>query len=73
MTFFPLQGLGINPTTDNNEVIEFSHVVVMAVKPQILPRVIDGVQSMIDTDKLIVSIAGGLTLDTLEKVHAFLI
>ena len=57
--------LGINTSLDNRAVVDFADIVFLAVKPQFLPKVIDGIKDMDYSDKLVVSIAAGQSLDRL--------
>ena len=55
-------------TLDNVEVVRRSDVVFLAVKPHIVPDALREVYGAITPDKLVISIAAGLTLDTLQNV-----
>ncbi len=46
---------------DNKKVVEYADVIILAVKPQIIPEILDEVKEFITGDKLIVSIAAGVT------------
>lgn len=62
----PLSELGMHVTTDSGELVAAdTDVVVFAVKPQVLPQVMAGVADGLE-GRLVVSIAAGVTLDTLE-------
>jgi pyrroline-5-carboxylate reductase len=53
-------------TTDNNDkVARLSDIVILAVKPQNAPNVIQGIQ--INEDKLLISIAAGISIKYLEE------
>ena len=53
-------------TTDNVEVlIEKAQTIVLAVKPQVLPSVLEQHAAKITADKLVISIAAGITLERL--------
>ncbi len=54
----------INITKNNKEVIHSSDIVVLAVKPQIINSVLEEIK---ETNKLIVSIAAGITIKHLES------
>ncbi len=55
---------------DNKKVVEYADVIILAVKPQIIPEILDEVKEFITGDKLIVSIAAGVTTATIED-HIF--
>lgn len=55
----------ISAEIDNQKVASLSEVVILAVKPQVLPEIIKGIE--IRKDQLLISIAAGITLDFLEK------
>jgi len=52
---------------DNKKIIEYADVIILAVKPQIIPGILDEVKDSVTSDKLIVSIAAGVTTETLEN------
>jgi len=63
--FHEVTGAG---TTDNNlEVMRTQDIIILAVKPQVLSRVLDEIQGRVSPEKLIVSIVAGATLDTLHR------
>jgi pyrroline-5-carboxylate reductase len=56
---------GIGTTTDNRQLVHWASVVVLAVKPQVVDRVLAEVAEAIDADKLLVSIAAGVPISAL--------
>jgi len=50
---------------DAPEVVATADIVFLAVKPQILPAVLDSIATVVTSDVLIVSIAAGVTLDVI--------
>jgi pyrroline-5-carboxylate reductase len=64
------QQFGIGVTTDNRAVARGSNVVVLAVKPQILDRVLREVGQELHPDALVVSIAAGIDTSTIEDAIA---
>lgn len=58
---------GVFCTQDNLEVMERSELVVFAVKPNILPAVLEETKGVLK-GKIIVSIAAGVTIDTIESL-----
>ncbi len=57
---------GIKTSTDNSDTIENTEIVVLAVKPQILKKVLSGIADGITKDKLVISIAAGVPLKNIE-------
>ena len=53
-------------TKDNKKVIEYADVIILAVKPQIIPVILEEVKELVTTDKLIVSIAAGVLTGSIE-------
>ncbi|WP_428241527.1 pyrroline-5-carboxylate reductase [Gynuella sp.] len=61
-------GLDIQTTTDNNEGISGADVVILAVKPQVMKSVCQGLMATVQQSKpLIISIAAGLESETIEQ------
>jgi len=58
---------GIAASGDNRQAVKESDVVVLAVKPQVMPEVLEEIAPVIDGEKLVVSIAAGITLQTLQR------
>jgi len=57
---------GITATTDNN-VPAAAQIVVLSVKPQIMSRVLDEVADAIAADALVISIAAGVPVSTIQS------
>ena len=70
MLFLLTQDCGAYCSQDNCDVVKRSRVVVISVKPHILPTVLKEVASHVTKDHLIVSIAAGVTIKTIEQVCA---
>ena len=51
--------------SENAEVLVTAQIVVLAVKPQVMPQVLDAIAEHVSEQHLLVSIAAGVTLDTL--------
>lgn len=58
----------VNTTIDSKEVVKNSDIVVVAVKPNVYDTVLESVKEFIDTDKIIVTIAAGKTIQSIENV-----
>lgn len=59
---------GIFATSDNKEVVKRCNVIFLAVKPDVIPSVLREIGSLVSTSKLIVSIAAGISLSTIEAI-----
>ena len=57
---------GIHMTTHNADVVRHSEIVVLSVKPQILPKVLDEVAPFLKPSALIISIAAGVPVSAIE-------
>ena len=58
----------VNTTTDSKEVVKNSDIIVVAVKPNVYDVVLKSVKDLITTDKIIVTIAAGKTIKSIEDV-----
>lgn len=58
---------GIRTTTDNAQAAAEGQVVVLAIKPQILPKVMPQIQGILQPNALLVSIIAGATINTLSN------
>lgn len=59
---------GVSTTEDNREAVEKSDIIVLAVKPQVIGRVLSEIKDVVTEDKIIISIAAGITTGFIEKV-----
>lgn len=59
--------LNVKTTCDNAEVCKMSDTVIFAVKPNVLPSVLEEVKPF-SKGKLLISIAAGVTIETIEKI-----
>lgn len=59
---------GINTTTDSREVVKNSDIIVVAVKPNVYDNVLESVKDLIDDNKIIVTIAAGKTIASIESI-----
>ena len=60
------KNLAIKTAASNQEVVKEAEVIFLAVKPQVLPQVLNELKGCFSADKLVVSIAAGVTLAKLE-------
>ncbi|MBR4706859.1 MAG: pyrroline-5-carboxylate reductase [Pseudobutyrivibrio sp.] len=60
--------LGVATSTNNRDVVEFADVIFLAIKPQFLVHALEGIKDMDFTDKLVVSIVAGQSLERLSEL-----
>ncbi|XP_076456945.1 pyrroline-5-carboxylate reductase 3-like isoform X1 [Babylonia areolata] len=60
--------LGVNIAKDNREVVSRSDMVVLSVKPNVMRPVLEEVSSAVSQNNLVVSIAAGIPLSTIEQL-----
>jgi pyrroline-5-carboxylate reductase len=58
---------GIRTTMDNHQLLRESDVVVLAVKPQVVDKVLTEVGRDVRADQLVVSVAAGVPIEALES------
>lgn len=58
----------VNTTLSNEEVVKFSDILILAIKPNIFKEVIKEIKNKIRKETIIVSIAAGITIDNLESL-----
>lgn len=59
---------GIHTTQVNKEVVDFAHLIILAVKPYKLLEVLKEIKPYLTKDHVIVSIASGVTLNKIEAI-----
>ena len=59
--------LEVNITLDNREVVKASDVIFLAVKPYMYKAVIEEIKEVLSKDKLIVTIAAGVSIKDMEN------
>ena len=58
---------GIKTSMDSLRAAQDHDVIILAIKPQILPEVVASFASEVGRDKLVISIAAGITLQSLQE------
>ena len=58
----------IKVTADNLELVKKCEIIILAVKPQILKDVLHDIRSLVDRDKLIISVAAGVPISIIDGV-----
>lgn len=59
---------GVNTSTDSKVAVSNSDVVIIALKPNIYEKAIAPLKELIDANKIIVSIAAGKTIESIENI-----
>jgi pyrroline-5-carboxylate reductase len=59
--------LGINITKDNNELVQETDIVVLAVKPFVLTGVLKQIGGLVKSEQLVMSIVAGISTSHIEK------
>ncbi len=58
---------GISTFSNNKDAIKEAQIVLLAVKPQVMDKVLDDIRPGVKKSHLVISIAAGVTLERLEK------
>lgn len=61
------ENFGINVSTDINSAVKGGDIVLLAVKPFVVPEVLQKIKDSVNPNQLIISIAAGITFEKLEK------
>ncbi len=59
--------LGVNTSDNNAEAVAAAHTIVLAVKPDRIVAVCDAIRATVAADSLVISVAAGVTLTTLQQ------
>ncbi len=59
---------GVNCSTNNRTTVENSDIIILAVKPHIYSSLIEEIASFVDSSKIIITIAAGITIEQTEKM-----
>jgi len=59
--------IGRNAVAENTKVVESAEVIVLAVKPHVMPVVAEQIASALHTEHLVISVAAGVTLGWLQE------
>ena len=59
---------GVKRAETENELVEKSNIIILSVKPNIVPIVLKKIKDKLDENTIILSIAAGVSIDFIEKV-----
>ncbi|MCB0355886.1 MAG: pyrroline-5-carboxylate reductase [Bdellovibrionales bacterium] len=60
--------LGVRPVASNEELIEESNIIIIAVKPQDIVHAVEPISSSFAPDDIVISLAAGISLEKLKKL-----
>jgi len=60
--------LGVATFTENAYVAEFASVLILSVKPHIIPKVLEDIKPTVNPGQLLISIAAGVTTASIETI-----
>jgi len=63
-----IKSLGANTSDSNLDSVRNADAVILAVKPRLIPRVLQEIKSGLNESKILISIAAGVTLEDLERI-----
>ncbi|XP_069340717.1 pyrroline-5-carboxylate reductase 2 isoform X3 [Eulemur rufifrons] len=66
-TVSALRKMGVNLTRSNKETVRHSDVLFLAVKPHIIPFILDEIGADVQARHIVVSCAAGVTISSVEK------
>jgi pyrroline-5-carboxylate reductase len=58
---------GVRATTDNREAVKEAHIVVLSVKPQVMPAVLEELHGMVPPSALVLSIVAGSRIKVIAE------
>ncbi len=58
----------INVTTDNNQVVNSSKIILFAVKPFVIRDIMNDIKTSITKEHIVLSIAAGISINTIEEI-----
>ena len=58
----------VKKTKTENELVEKSNIIILSVKPNIVPIVLKKIKDKLDENTIILSIAAGVSIDFIEKI-----
>lgn len=61
------RNLGIKCLRDNDKVAEWADTIILAVKPGVVPSVLEKIRPALNAEKLLVSIAAGVKIGSIER------
>ncbi len=63
----PLQGTGITAAQDIEHLVISSRIIILAVKPHLIGKILQQVSPLLTSDKVIISVAAGISMKSLQN------
>ncbi len=63
-----LSSLGLNVHSDNEKAIKDADIIILAVKPKAIDKVLNSTKSYFTKDKILISVATGIKLNHMEEI-----
>ena len=63
-----LSTYGVNITNNNKEILRQSNVIILAVKPDAIEVVLNEIKGLLNSGKILISIAAGITTSLISKI-----
>ena len=63
-----IKKLGVRITKNNCELVRRSNIVILAIKPQEMNLILNEIKNFLNRDKLMISIAAGISTEYIEKI-----
>jgi len=60
-------GYGVNITTNNKEILKQADMIILAVKPDVIEDVLKEIKGSLNSSKILISIAAGITTSLISK------
>lgn len=58
---------GVNSTTNNKEILKQADMIILAVKPDVIEGVLNEIKGLLNSSKILISIAAGITTSLISK------
>ncbi len=64
----PLQEIGVEITNNNNDAVNHSQIILLSVKPFMVPQILEEIKYTLDENKILVSLATGVSIKEIQAI-----
>ena len=64
----PLQEIGVEITNNNVDAVNHSQIILLAVKPFMVPQILEEIKYSLDQNKILVSLATGVSIKEMQSI-----